>query len=133
MARTRGRRIQGEFAAMNSSGGTRPGILSLTIRDKAQLYAAYMPWVKHGGVFVPTPRRYQLGDDVFVLLTLPESSEKLPVAGKVVWITPAAAQGGRAAGIGVQLPDNAEGEAARRGIENLLAGSLNSDKPTQTM
>ena len=114
--------------AMAAGGGTRPGILSLVLRDKAQLYAAYMPWLKHGGLFVPTPRRYHLGDEVFVLLTLPESSEKTPLAGKVVWVTPMAAQGNR-----VQFPDNNEGEALRRNVENLLAGSLNSDKPTQTM
>lgn len=116
-----------------ATGGTRPGILTVTLRDKQQLYAAYMPWLKHGGIFVPTPRRYRLGDDVFVLLTLPESSEKMPVAGKVVWLTPAGAQGNRTAGIGVQFPEGAEGENVRRQIENLLAGSLNSDKPTQTM
>src|SRR3546814_1092590 len=71
-----------------TAGGARQGILSLAVKDKAQLYAAYMPYLKYGGIFVPTPRRYFLGDEAFVLLTLPESSERLPVAGKVVWVTP---------------------------------------------
>ena len=115
------------------AGGARQGILSLSIKDKAALYNAYMPYLKSGGVFVPTPKRYVLGDEVFLLLTLPESSERLPVAGKVVWVTPPGAQGNRAAGIGVQFGDTAEGEAAKGKIEALLAGTLTADKPTHTM
>jgi len=81
--------------------GARQGILSLAVKDKAALYHAYMPYLKNGGIFVPTGKRYFLGDEVFLLLTLPESSERLPVAGKVIWITPTGAQGNRTAGIGV--------------------------------
>jgi type IV pilus assembly protein PilZ len=43
------------------------------------------------------------------------------------------AQGARTAGIGVQFADNNEGEAVKSKIETLLAGTLNADKPTQTM
>ncbi|WP_293711503.1 MULTISPECIES: PilZ domain-containing protein [unclassified Stenotrophomonas] len=117
------------MSAMNA----RQGILSLAVKDKAALYSAYMPFVKNGGVFVPTPKRYFLGDEVFLLLTLPDSSERLPVAGKVVWVTPLGAQGNRQAGIGVQLADGNDGEAIRNKIETLLAGTSSSDKPTQTM
>ncbi|AHY60039.1 MULTISPECIES: PilZ domain-containing protein [Stenotrophomonas] len=116
-----------------SATNARQGILSLAVKDKAALYSAYMPFVKNGGVFVPTPKRYFLGDEVFLLLTLPDSSERLPVAGKVIWVTPAGAQGNRAAGIGVQLAEGAEGENVRNKIETLLAGILTSDKPTHTM
>ena len=77
--------------------------------------------------------RYFLGDEVFLLVTLPESSERLPVAGKVIWITPTGAQGNRTAGIGVQFTDSAEGETVKGRIETLLAGTLNADKPTNTM
>lgn len=116
-----------------TAGGARQGILSLAVKDKAQLYSAYMPYLKHGGIFVPTPKRYFLGDEVFLLLTLPESSERLPVAGKVVWVTPAGAQGNRTAGIGVQFAETAEGENVKGKIETLLAGTLASDKATHTM
>ena len=58
-----------------AGAGARQGILSLVLKDKAALYAAYMPQVKGGGIFVPTPKRYALGDEVFVLLSLPESSD----------------------------------------------------------
>ena len=42
------------------------GILSLTIRDKAVLYSAYMPFIKNGGLFVPTNKSYEIGDEVFL-------------------------------------------------------------------
>ena len=116
-----------------SAASGRQGILSLAVKDKAALYNAYMPYIRHGGIFVPTPKRYFLGDEVFLLLTLPESSERLPVAGKVVWVTPTGAQGNRAAGIGVQFADTAEGEAVKGKIETILAGTLNAEQPTQTM
>lgn len=110
----------------------RPGVLSLTIKDKNALYAAYMPFVKGGGIFVPSNRPYKIGDEVFMLLTLLESKEKIPVAGHVVWITPPGAQGGRTAGIGIQFSEKDSG-VARSKIEGLLAGMLNSDRPTHTM
>lgn len=111
-------------------GGARQGILSLTIKDKNALYAAYMEFLKNGGLFIPTTKTYQLGDEVFMLLTLMDESERIPVAGRVVWITPERAEGNRAAGIGVQFND--EGKA-RDKIEGFLAGALQSDRPTHTM
>ena len=117
---------------MNQGTAPRQGILSLTIKDKSALYAAYMPFVKGGGLFIPTKKGYMLGDEVFMLLTLMEETEKIPVAGKIIWITPIGAQGNRAAGIGVQFSDQDEG-AARNKIEGYLAGALDADRPTHTM
>jgi type IV pilus assembly protein PilZ len=117
---------------MNIPGmGGRGGILSLAIKDKAVLYAAYMPYVMGGGIFIPTNKSYKLGDEVFMLLSLMDEPEKIPVAGKVVWITPKGAQGNRAAGIGVQFSD--QDTTALNKIEQYLAGSLESDRPTHTM
>ncbi|MCC8341218.1 PilZ domain-containing protein [Pseudomonas stutzeri] len=111
--------------------GPRNGILSLTIKDKSVLYAAFMPFIKNGGLFIPTNKSYKLGDEVFMLLNLMDEPEKIPVAGKVVWITPKGAQGSRAAGIGVQF--NEGDNTARSKIETYLAGALKSDRPTHTM
>lgn len=110
----------------------RPGVLSLTIKDKSALYAAYMPYVKGGGIFIPSNKPYKLGDEIFMLLTLMDNKEKIPVAGHVVWVTPVGAQGGRAAGVGIQFSEKDSG-AARAKIENILAGQLNSERPTHTM
>jgi type IV pilus assembly protein PilZ len=117
---------------MNQTSAPRQGILSLTIKDKSALYAAYMPFIKGGGLFIPTKKDYALGDEVFMLLTLMDEPEKIPVAGKIIWITPLGAQGNRATGIGVQFSDQDEG-AARNKIETYLAGALEADRPTHTM
>jgi len=110
----------------------RAGMLSLTIRDKIVLYAAYMPFVKGGGIFIPTKKSYALGDEVFIMLSLMEEKEKLSSSGKVVWITPEGAQANKATGIGVQFTGE-EGSTIRNKIETYLAGSLQSDRITHTM
>ena len=65
---------------MNQTTSVRQGILSLTIKDKSALYAAYMPFISGGGLFIPTKKDYKLGDEVFMLLTLMDETEKIPVA-----------------------------------------------------
>jgi len=110
----------------------RPGVLSLSIKDKSALYAAYMPYIRGGGIFIPSTKPYKLGDEVFILLTLMDNKEKIPVAGHVVWVTPVGAQGGRAAGIGIQFSEKDSGTARTR-IENILAAHLQSERPTHTM
>ena len=110
----------------------RPGILTLSIKDKNSLYAAYMSFVTNGGLFIPTSRQYEMGQEVFMLLNLMEETERLPIAGKVVWKTPAGSESYRAAGIGVQFTDQ-DGGVARAKIENYLAGALSADRPTHTM
>lgn len=112
---------------------SRPGVLSLNIREKSALYAAYMPGLKNGGIFIPTSKPYHVGDDVFMLLSLLHDPNKLPVAGKVVWITPSGAQGNKTQGIGVQFNNDESGIAARTKIERLLGGYLQSSQPTHTM
>lgn len=117
------------------SGG-QPGILTLDIADKAALYAAYMPFIANGGLFIPAQRNerksYNLGDEVFLLLNLAEQGERLPVAGKVVWVTPPGAQGQRQAGIGIQF-SNQDSGATQQKIESLLGGTLRSERPTHTL
>jgi len=110
----------------------RQGILSLTIKDNNALYAAYMQFVKNGGLFIPTNKKYQLGDEVFMLLTLMDETERIPVAGKIIWITPTGAEGNRATGIGVQFSEQDDGNA-RNKIETYLAGALKAERPTHTM
>jgi len=111
----------------------RPGALSLNIREKSILYAAYMPFLKGGGIFIPTTKQYRLGDEIFLLIGLMGDTNKIPVAGKVVWITPAGSQGNKAQGIGVQFGEDEGGVAARNKIEELLGGQLKINRPTHTM
>jgi type IV pilus assembly protein PilZ len=111
---------------------TKPGLLTLTIKDKSALYLAYMPFVTNGGLFVPTNSSYKLGDEIFMLLSIMEDEERIPVAGRVIWITPKGSQGKRKAGIGVQFSDQDQGNTQKR-IENYLAGALGGDKLTHTL
>jgi type IV pilus assembly protein PilZ len=110
----------------------RPSVLSLAIKEKAALYAAYMPYLKHGGIFVPTNKPYQLGDEVYLILTLMDDPAKLPLAGKVVWVSPAGG-GSRQPGIGVHFPADETGINARKKIEDLLGTALKSARPTHTI
>ncbi len=106
-------------------------VLTLTIKDKGVLYGAYMSFLQNGGLFVPTARPYRLGDHIFLLLTLMDEPDKLPVAGRVVWITPEGAQGNRQAGIGIEFSEEDASIAAK--IENYLAGALGSERVTHTL
>ncbi len=109
------------------------GILSLNLDDRQALHKAYMPFINGGGLFVQTTKRFQLGDEVFLLLTLMDLEERLPIPGKVVWITPTGAQGNRRPGIGVQFTDTPDSANARKVIETHLASMINSEKRTHTM
>lgn len=110
----------------------RPGILELVLRDKAALYAAAMPFIKNGGLFIPTSKTFTMGEEVYLLLSLLESNEKLPITGTVCWISPKGAQGNRTAGIGIQFHTE-EGQVIKNKIEVLLAGMQQSDRPTHTL
>jgi len=112
--------------------GGQQHILSFAIKDKTALYASFMPFIRNGGLFIPTTKRYQLGDEIFLLLQLMEEPDRIPVAGKVIWVTPPGAEGNRAVGVGVQFSEQDKG-VARRKIEEYLVGALSSERPTHTM
>lgn len=128
-------------------------IVRVDIDDADGLYAAYMPFITNGGLFVHADRlahmNCDLGTDIYLLLQLKAENERLPVHGRVVWLSPSkdhqrgpAAKvqprtslqlsqlAGNAAGAGVQFRDN--GEVQRR-IEVLLTGMLNSERRTLTL
>jgi type IV pilus assembly protein PilZ len=109
------------------------GILSLAIKDRQALYRSFMPFVQGGGLFVPSTKKFELGDEVFLLLTVMEFEERLPIPGKVIWITPQGAAGNRKAGIGVQFADTPDGAHARTVIESHLATMIKSNLSTHTM
>jgi type IV pilus assembly protein PilZ len=92
-----------------------------------------MPVFSDGGLFVPTTREYRLGEDIYLLLSLPEDPQRYPVAGKVGWITPANASGGRTQGVGVRFPTDEKTRLLKLKIEEILGTSISSAKPTQTI
>jgi len=121
-----------ESLANSAPSAPKPGVLSLAIKEKAALFSAYMPFIKGGGLFIPTNKPYKIGDEVFMLLSLIEEPTKLKVVGHVIWITPVT-QGNRPQGIGVQFSEKDGGIEARNKIESLLGGALKSTRPTHTM
>ena len=116
-----------------SPNAGRPSVIQLVFREKGALYAAYMPMFSEGGIFVPTTRDYRLGEDIYLLLSLPDDPQRYPVAGKAGWITPANASGGRTQGVGVRFPSDDKSRALRLRIEETLGTALSSAKPTQTI
>ena len=107
--------------------------MQLAIKEKAALYAAYIPLFGEGGIFIPTTREYRLGDDVYVLLSLPDDPQRYPVAGKVAWVTPAKAAGSRTQGVGIRFPKDEKSRLLKLKIEETLGGHLASERPTQTI
>ncbi|MDD5324858.1 MAG: PilZ domain-containing protein [Polaromonas sp.] len=120
-------------ASSSAAAAARPSVIQLAIKEKAALYAAYIPLFKEGGLFIPTAREYKLGDDIYVLLTLPEDMQRYPVAGKVAWVTPARAAGNRTQGVGVRFPADEKSRLLKIKIEEILGAHLASDRPTQTI
>jgi len=105
-------------------------IMTLTIKDRDQLYASYMPFLINGGLFIPTDKKYSFGDELFIKLILLDEPDKIPLSGKVVWLTPAGCQGNKKAGIGVQFNNTAH--AVRTKIETYLA-TYKKSGPTLSM
>ena len=125
----------GQAANANGSAaaGARPSVIQLVFREKGALYAAYIPLLTDGGLFVPTQKPYRLGEDIYLLLSLPDDPQRYPVAGKVAWITPANASGGRTQGVGVRFPADEKTRALKLRIEEILGTAISSSKPTQTI
>lgn len=110
----------------------RQGVISLAIKDKAMLHSSFMSFVKSGGIFIPTERSFELGDEVFLLLTLLEDPERFAITGKVVWINYRTTPGGWQVGVGIQF-GGADSVRLQKKIEALLAGYTRADQPTNTM
>jgi len=125
--------------AENSIGGgdgiklARPSVLSLAIKEKSALYAAYMPFLTNGGIFVPTNKSYLTGDEIYLILSLMDDPAKYPIAGKVAWITPSGANNNRAQGIGVHFPADDSGIRLRTRVEEILGTALGSSRLTHTL
>lgn len=118
---------------MNSPNTPRPSVVQLAIKEKGALYAAYVPLFAEGGMFIPTARDYRLGDDVYVLLSLPDDPQRYPIAGRVAWVTPPRAAGNRTQGVGIQFPRDEKSRLLKNKIEEMLGTHLASERPTQTI
>ncbi|AWN17367.1 PilZ domain-containing protein [Salinisphaera sp. LB1] len=117
----------------NSIAG-QSGIVRFDVPSNRALYEAYMPFIRNGGLFVGQPHlldmHFDLGAEVFLLLHLKEQDERVTVAGRIVWVSLPGTQ--RPPGIGVQFAEP-DGIKIQQRIETLLAGQLESERPTHTL
>ena len=52
---------RGATPGASVSSGTRPSVIQLVFREKGALYAAYMPLLTEGGLFVPSRYSREVG------------------------------------------------------------------------
>ena len=111
----------------------RPDVIAFNLKGKSALYAAWLPLLKGGGLFMQTVKPHQLGDEVLVVLSFLDEPMKLPLTGRVVWVNPAHATGNRPQGVAIQLPDTDAGKELKKKIEGILAPVAKSDRATHTL
>jgi len=110
----------------------RNAVISIAIKDKQALYMSYMPFVKNGGLFVPTQKDYNLGDEMFLLVKVMDEIEPVHISGKVIWISPAGALGNKPRGVGVQFMGD-DAKSTVHLIESKLGASISLTRTTHTM
>ena len=116
-----------------STSFARPSVMQLTLKDKAALHSAYISAFKDGGLFSVSSREYSLGDELYVLLTLPDDPQRYAIAGIVAWITPANSQHGRSQGVGIRFPADQSAAPVKRKIEEMLEQFSDTDRRNQTI
>lgn len=99
-------------------------ILKLPLKDISALHANYMPFIKHGGIFVPTKEEnHRLGDEVIVAMHLLSTDKKLAIPGKVVWMSPKTGDNGTP-GVGIQFTGNTKAKV-KLVIQTMLGNRAN--------
>ena len=105
--------------------------LFLEFVSERDLYLSYMPFLKNGGLFVRTTEPFDLGTEILLEVSLPDSLESSEIKGRVCWLTPIGVQSGTPAGIGINFMEDPE--QVRNQIEKSIGRMLNSPEPTLTM
>lgn len=106
-------------------------VINIEFQTEHDLYLAFMPFLKDGGLFIRSHIDYQLGDNVELNVLLPDSLEPSIVKAVVCWLTPVGVQNGTPSGVGVSFVDDPD--KIRNQIEQSIARQLSSAEPTLTM
>ena len=107
------------------------GIIQVNIPDRATLQASYMGYVQGGGLFVPSKQKVKMGQEIFILATLPEQSQKIPLTGKVIWVSQKQ-NGIKPQGFGIQLSGD-KGIFFKNEAERLTTGLKSAGRRSYTM
>ena len=110
----------------------RDKVLSIVIKDKQALYMSFMPFVKGGGLFVPTRKNHNLGDEMFLLVKFMDEPEPVHISGKIIWISPKSVLGNKPEGVGIQFVGDSA-PATLHLIESKLGASVSLTRPNHTM
>lgn len=105
--------------------------MSCSFNNEDALYFSYMPFIKGGALFIRTKQEFSLGSSIQLTVHLMDEQEDYVVEGKVAWLTPKGAQGGKPSGVGVQLSE--KNRTLINKIETYLAGMLKSTQITDTI
>jgi len=105
-------------------------MLPAKFEDLMVLHRAYMPFLKYGGLFCETGQEYKMGDEVVLMITLPDKS-KTVLSGEIAWINPKMGQ--RPLGVGVAFKNEDATQQGRHVIEKMLIGLPVLDKPYNTL
>ena len=104
-------------------------VIPVRFKNLDQLYKSYMPFLRNGGLFVPTRRRYLMGQEIMIVVQLPGEDQSLSVAGIVSWVNTENATGHKKQGVGVEFSDG-NGISLRAKIDALLNDRTDREMPT---
>lgn len=123
-------------AAANAAAKSAPGrMLQLRLESKPVIYASYMSFLEYGGVFLPTDDKFDMGEEILLVLELAGlgNTEKIFIKAKVCWINANPSASGRPKGIGLAFGSDESGLKAKTIFENILSGLLHNERPTYTL
>lgn len=123
-------------AAQNAAAKSAPGrMLQLRLESKPVIYASYMSFLEYGGVFLPTDDKFEMGEEILLVLELVGlgKTEKIFIKTNVCWINANPSASGRPKGIGLAFGSDESGLKAKTIFENILSGLLHNERPTYTL
>ena len=123
-------------AAPNAVAKSAPDrILQLRLESKPVIYASYMSFLESGGVFLPTDDKFDMGEEILLVLELVGlgKTEKIFIKTNVCWINANPSASGRPKGIGLAFGSDESGLKAKTIFENILSGLLHNERPTYTL
>ena len=123
-------------AAPHAAAQSAPGrMLQLRLESKPVIYASYMSFLEYGGVFLPTDDKFDMGEEILLVLELAGlgNTEKIFIKAKVCWINANPSASGRPKGIGLAFDSDDSGLKAKTIFENVLSGLLHNERPTYTL
>lgn len=93
------------MSLVRSPDNTPRRLLHITITEPEALRRCYLPFLRNGGLFVPTTETYSLRQQLFLVLKLPGTTQVQGVLTRVACLTPAQAHDGRIMGVGLAFTE----------------------------